>query len=272
MVEFDTPGHAASWCTGYPEVCPSPSCLEPLNPSTEATFTLISSLFNEVTGGAEGAGLFPEDLLHLGGDEVDTSCWSSSPSITAWMQQQGFTTEDAYLYFVNRTVNIALAQGRHPVNWQEVYDHFTTELDPKCIVHAWNDPSVIPEATANGYRVLNSYGWYLDHLTDSWESYYVNDPAQGITDPTQKTLVMGGEACMWGETVDPSDWFNTVWPRAAAVAERLWSAESVNSPTAAQSRYYEFRCLLDRRGIGAAPSGNLQARQPPGGPGSCLKQ
>ena len=28
-----------------------------------------------------------------------------------------------------------------------------------------------------------------------------------------------GESCMWAETVDPSDLHNTVWPRAAAVAE-----------------------------------------------------
>jgi hexosaminidase len=26
MVEFDLPGHAGSWCRGYPEVCPSPTC------------------------------------------------------------------------------------------------------------------------------------------------------------------------------------------------------------------------------------------------------
>ena len=32
VVEFDVPGHAASWCKGRPDVCPaSPTCLEPLN-------------------------------------------------------------------------------------------------------------------------------------------------------------------------------------------------------------------------------------------------
>lgn len=37
MVEIDGPGHAAIWCKGYPEICPSATCLEPLNPATNAT-------------------------------------------------------------------------------------------------------------------------------------------------------------------------------------------------------------------------------------------
>jgi hypothetical protein len=39
-----------------------------------------------------------------------------------------------------------------------------------------------------------------------------------------------GESCMWAETVDPSDLHNTVWPRAAAVAEVLWTPYDVIHP------------------------------------------
>ena len=35
---------------------------------------------------------------------------------------------------------------------------------------------------------------------------------------------------MWAETVDPSDLHNTVWPRAAAVAEVLWTPLDVVYP------------------------------------------
>ena len=31
MIEFDLPGHAGSWCRGYPQVCPSAACTQPLN-------------------------------------------------------------------------------------------------------------------------------------------------------------------------------------------------------------------------------------------------
>ncbi len=70
MPEVDTPGHAASFCAGHPEVCPSASCPEPLNPATEATFDLLRGLFADITGGTRGSGLFPDNMMHLGGDEV----------------------------------------------------------------------------------------------------------------------------------------------------------------------------------------------------------
>ena len=81
MMEFDVPGHAASWCVGAPEICPSAACPEPLSPATNATFDLLADVLRDVTGGAAGAAgaLAPEVLMHLGGDEVDTTCWTSTP-------------------------------------------------------------------------------------------------------------------------------------------------------------------------------------------------
>lgn len=71
IVEFDMPGHAASWCAGYPEVCPSTTCTQPLNVASNKTFELITDLLGEMTGGktsAPGApsGLFPDNFIHLG--------------------------------------------------------------------------------------------------------------------------------------------------------------------------------------------------------------
>ena len=78
---------------------------------------------------------------------------------------------------------------------------------------------------------------------------------------------------MWGETVDTSDFDATVWPKLAAIAERLWSTEEQTSdPTAALPRIEEFRCLLNERGIAAAPVNNADARSAPPGPGSCYEQ
>ena len=121
----------------------------------------------------------------------------------AWLQAHNLTTDGGYGYFVNRTANIAVAQGRRPIQWNEVWDHFGTALPKQAIVHAWNDRSAVARATSAGYAALNSQGWYLDHLSTSWESMYTNDPLKGV-DPSKSSLVLGGQGEMWGETVSDS--------------------------------------------------------------------
>lgn len=77
VVEVDMPGHAASWAVGRPDVvvdCPpddtnslfdgSYQSASQLDPSTNATFTLLDSLIGELTS------IFPDRFMHFGGDEV----------------------------------------------------------------------------------------------------------------------------------------------------------------------------------------------------------
>lgn len=90
---------------------------------------------------------------------------------------------------------------------------------------------------------------------------------------------MGGEVCMWGEfgkncfisLVDVSDLFQTVWPRAAAAAERMWSnPEKREADT--EDRMKWFRCYMTQQGIDAAPVMNKVARQNPPNQNSCYIQ
>ena len=79
---------------------------------------------------------------------------------------------------------------------------------------------------------------------------------------------------MWGETADPSDVLQTIWPRAAAAAERWWSYDVTtnSSDPLVAMRLQDFRCLMHRRGVPAAPVTNPAARTGPTGPGSCRFQ
>jgi hexosaminidase len=224
MVEIDTPGHAVSWCNGYPDVCPSLDCTSPLNVANNFTFTVIEGLFNDLTGGIKFGGLFPETMMHLGGDEVDTSCWTKTQSISDWMAENDMTPSDAYGYFIQRVQSIAHSMEREVVGWEEIWDTIGTELDPSTIIHQWLPGSTIaPAVTAAGYRLLWSTDgiWYLDGLTVSWETMYTAEPCEGIPDD-ETSLVLGGEGCMWGETADTSDVQQTKWPRMAARGERGW--------------------------------------------------
>jgi hexosaminidase len=95
--------------------------------------------------------------------------------------------------------------------------------------------------------------------------------------------VLGGEGCLWGETVDASDLQSTLWPRMAAIAERLWSPATTDMDVALaamEPRLRAFRCLLLQRGFGAGPVGDAVGNPTvapfarlhgPPGPGSCLQ-
>lgn len=275
MVEIDMPGHAQSWCAGHPEICPAADCQMPLNPATNKTFDLIAGLLKDLTGGKRGAGVMFENLLHLGGDEVNTGCWTKSPSISAWMAANNFTEDTAYYYFVGRAQEIARNQGRDAVGWEEIWRYFGTKLDKSTIIHQWLPKSTAAqECIQAGYRALWSTDgvWYLDGLKVSWQTMYQQEPCTNITDVDCAKYMLGGGGEMWGETADPSDVLQTIWPRAAAVAERLWSPRAITDINDATPRLMAFRCLLTRRGVPAAPSTNPIARSAPSGPGSCYLQ
>ena len=77
------PGHAGSWCKGHPEICPSPTCTQPLNVASNATFELIEDLLHQCTGGVASApgkpspGIFKDNFIHLGGVRIPSSCAQS---------------------------------------------------------------------------------------------------------------------------------------------------------------------------------------------------
>nr|AFP90754.1 beta-hexosaminidase 1 [Prunus persica] len=272
MAEVDVPGHAESWGAGYPNLWPSTSCKEPLDVSKSSTFDVVSGILTDMRK------IFPFELFHLGGDEVNTTCWSSTRHVKQWLEQHNMTTKDAYQYFVLKAQEIAISKNWTPVNWEETFNTFPTKLNPKTVVHNWLGPGVCPNAVAKGFRCIfsNQGVWYLDHLDVPWEDAYNAEPLEGIDDVSQQKLVLGGEVCMWGETADTSDVQQTIWPRAAAAAERLWSRREAtsarNGNLTALPRLHYFRCLLNRRGVQAAPVTNLIARSPPIWSGSCYDQ
>ncbi|KAL5716613.1 beta-N-acetylhexosaminidase [Ranunculus cassubicifolius] len=272
MAEIDVPGHAESWGTGYSDLWPSETCREPLDVTKNFTFDVISGILTDMRK------IFPFEFFHLGGDEVNTGCWNSTPHVRQWLQDHNMTAKDAYQYFVLRAQEIAIGKSWTPVNWEETFNSFKESLNPRTVVHNWLGGGVCPEAVAKGFRCIfsNQGVWYLDHLDVPWEEVYNSDPLEGINDTSQQKLVLGGEVCMWGETADSSDVQQTIWPRAAAASARLWSKReggfAGNISETVLPRLEYFRCLLNRRGVAAAPVTNYYARRPPVEPGSCYRQ
>eukprot|EP01084_Bolivina_argentea_P111437 198817_1 len=280
--EFDMPAHTGSWCYGYPEICPNATCNTDhseadfpdgiLNPANNFTYELIEGLFNEATN------VFMDEYFHIGGDEVTTNCWDQTPQIVSWEKANGLTDRSALLYFYKRALDIVnnrLIKKRKAVQWDDIFSKFEANIsNTETTIQVWHGADLIGDVVKAGFQSIFSPSseWYLDFLVTSWQTMYTAEPAQNITDPNDLKLLLGGEGCMWGESVDASDLEQTIWPRMSAIAERLWSPRGVNSTQNAEPRYTYFRCLLNQRGVAAAPFNNSDGRQPPHSPGDCYKQ
>nr|XP_025739456.1 beta-hexosaminidase subunit alpha isoform X2 [Callorhinus ursinus] len=254
LVEFDTPGHTLSWGPGVPGLltpCYSGShpsgTFGPVNPILNSTYEFMSTFFLEVSS------VFPDFYLHLGGDEVDFTCWKSNPDIQAFMKKQGFGNDFKELesFYIQTLLNIVSAYGKGYVVWQEVFDN-KVKVRPDTIIQVWREEAPVHYMkemeliTGAGFRVLLSAPWYLNHITygPDWREIYMVEPLEFKGSPQQKALVIGGEACMWGEYVDSTNLAPRLWPRAGAVAERLWSNKLVTSLDFAFKRLTQFRCEL----------------------------
>lgn len=266
MAEFDTPGHTRSWGEAFPELLTT--CyngqvpngrLGPVDPSRNESFTFLAHFFSEV------ARVFPDQYLHLGGDEVSFLCWMSNPNITSFMREMGIPMRYDKLeeYYIQRLLKIIQELRKSYIVWQEVFDN-KVQIAPDTVVHVWKQPQELEMAsvTAAGYRALLSACWYLDHISygNDWTKYYICDPQNFPGTPVQKSLVIGGEACVWGEYVDATNLISRTWPRASAVAERLWSPITAKSAKKAAPRFEEHRCRMMRRGL---------LVEPQNGPGFC---
>jgi hexosaminidase len=130
----------------------------------------------------------------------------------------------------------------------------------------WIMEQSVHNATTAGYDIVFSACWYLDHLDRDWWAFYVCDPREFILVTTagivrltdeQRSRVLGGHSAMWGETVDATNFFERVWPRASATAEVLWAGGVIDVETThdeVQSRLDHFRCwMVQQFDIPAAP-------------------
>ncbi|KAJ1352714.1 woronin body major protein [Parelaphostrongylus tenuis] len=88
--EFDLPGHTGSW-KGQPglltecfDASKKPTYQNLVDPSKEENFKFLTKFFSEI------AMVFPDDFLHLGGDEVAdfiTECWKVNEKIQEFMKK-----------------------------------------------------------------------------------------------------------------------------------------------------------------------------------------
>eukprot|EP00002_Diphylleia_rotans_P030456 TRINITY_DN625_c0_g1_i1.p1 TRINITY_DN625_c0_g1~~TRINITY_DN625_c0_g1_i1.p1 ORF type:complete len:562 (+),score=102.92 TRINITY_DN625_c0_g1_i1:45-1730(+) len=259
--EFDMPDHANSWGKGYPNIvirCPTgDSLLDPRG--TGDTYEFIGNLFREMRA------RFSEPFIHIGFDEVDGKCWLSDERVVEWMRAEGLrNTDEVQDYFIKRVQDIVTNLGSSSLVWQEAFKN-KLQLRNDTVVMVWLDKEALTSVVRAGQRAILSYGWYLDQMVpnppsthyfieDTWKDFYQNEPFEDQTlTEEEKGRILGGEASMWSEQVSADNIQSRIFPRIAAVAERLWSTVDVFFPDTATLRLDRTSCILHQRGIRSGP-------------------
>lgn len=251
--EFDMPGHSTAWFVGYPDLAsaPGPYAIErkwgvfdpAMDPTRESTYKFLDVFIGEM------AKLFPDQFFHIGGDEVNGKQWDANPKIQEFMRAHSLKNNaDLQAYFNTRIQKIVAKHGKTMEGWDEI---LRPDLPKTIVIQSWRGQQSLADAARQGYRGLLSSGYYLD-LMGSAESHYAVDPfadgAANLSDE-EKQKILGGEACMWAEYVSPENIDSRIWPRGAAIAERLWSPQNVTDVNSMYARMDHAGKWLDAYGL-----------------------
>ena len=251
--EFDMPGHSTAWFVGHPELASGKGPYEierrwgvfdpAMDPTNEKVYKFLDDLIGEM------ARIFPDHYFHIGGDEVNGKEWDANPKIQAFMKAHGIKNNEALqAYFSGRVQKLVTKHGKTVVGWDEV---LVPGVPKDIVIQSWRGQASLAQAAKQGYRGILSNGYYLD-LGWSAARHYAVDPMSGDAANLfveEKQRILGGESCMWAEYVSPENVDSRIWPRNAAIAERLWSPQEVRDPASMYARLDFVSARLEWLGL-----------------------
>ena len=268
--EFDMPCHTTSWMVGYPELGSGKGPYQiarrygvldaAMDPTKDSTYKFLDTFIGEM------AGLFPDAYFHIGGDECNGKEWNANPQIQAFMKKHGIANNAALqAYFTAKVQKIVASHHKIMEGWDEVLQ---PETPKDVVIQSWRGLASLAQAARQGNRGMLSTPYYLnlDHPTSF---YYLADPLgdqAASLNAEQKARILGGEACMWSEYVDPETINSQIWPYLAAIAERFWSPENVRDVDSMYQRLAIVSSKLKYYGLNSQADVNVMLQRMSGDP------
>ncbi len=251
--EIDVPGHSMAALAAYPELCctkdpkikvnPGTAFSEwygngkfkmlvdnTLNPADEKVYEFLDKVFTEM------AALFPNQYIHVGGDECYKGYWEKNPACQALMKKEKMLhVEQLQGYFMNRLQTMLKAKGKKLLGWDEILEG---GIAPEATVMSWRGVNGAIEAAKMKHNVVmspNSFA-YIDFMQGdaSIEEHvysllraqkcYSFDP---VPEGVDGKYILGGQANLWTENVPTLRYAQYMtYPRAWALSEVYWSQKS----------------------------------------------
>ena len=256
--EIEIPGHESAMLAAYPEI----GCFPKIIPvetkggifdklicaGKESSFTFVTTILDELCG------LFPYEMIHIGGDEACKRIWRECPDCQRRIAELGLKDENALQqWFVIKIQQYLKSKGKTAVVWNDSLRG--EKLPTDCVVQMWmGDNDLITEFSSRGGKIIQSSTecHYLDNPYALWDVKKILETPV-CPDFLPVDSVIGVECPLWTERVTTLERaFHLMLPRIPAMAETAWTKETIRDNATFSKRYKEIHEYLENEGIRGA--------------------
>ncbi|WOD43819.1 beta-N-acetylhexosaminidase [Hwangdonia lutea] len=230
--EIEMPGHSEAALQCYPEFsCDGEGTSGVYCAGNDGAFEFLQDIISEVVP------LFPNEYLHIGGDEVGKQSWLNCKKCQKRMLDENLeNAEELQSYFVKRMEKFIYSKNKKLMGWDEILEG---GLPERATVMSWRGFEGGIEAANMGHDVVMSPGspLYFDHNQGksefeppSWGGYnsllkvYDFNPVPDVIAADKRHHILGGQANLWTEQIKTLSHVQYMMlPRLSALSEALWT-------------------------------------------------
>lgn len=241
--EFEGPGHLNA-LGHYPEFADLIACYSepsvdarshgappnaPIDPTNNKTYEFLDNFMKDMRKS------FDSEYWHLGGDQVEISCWNNLESVKEYIKNGSSEIKDLQQIYVDKEREIV---SKIDSKIQAGYWYNLDRLNYKKgdILQYWGTISNMKREISsepNNMFVLSPHdAYYLDcgypdqfgkrswcHQMSSWKTVWNLNPDSYNANKN----VIGGEVCAWSEMNNEFDFLTKIFPRSGAMSYKYWN-------------------------------------------------
>lgn len=251
--EIDMPGHMVAAIASYPYL----SCFKRnlkvathwgvkhdiLCAGKEETFKFVFDVLNEVMA------MFPDKIIHLGGDEADKHRWEICPDCQKVIKEKGLKDcNELQAYFLNRINAHLKSKGFSAMMWNEA--EISGKMDADIAWQMWDGDEQFKHACkeeADKNRQILSSSSCANYLDFPYNMISLKTAYCGQPDFKNQ---LGIEGCLWTEYVPKMRRAcYQMFPRLGAIAENAWTQDKNRNYDNFKECLNNYYRLLETAGI-----------------------